>query len=101
MATGNPAPNYKWRVRFAPSPPHEIDDSDSRGKYSGAHTNTLTICNLTQADSGQYSVVVTNQAGSVTSGEARLKVTRTLCLVGTSCVCSMIGYLRANVNLMT
>ena len=78
VASGAPALSYQWRVRFAPNPAHDINDGDSRGKYSGAHTNVLTVGNLTQADSRRYSVVVTNQAGSVTSGEARLGVARRL-----------------------
>ena len=78
VATGTPALNYQWRVRFAPNPAHDINDRDSRGKYSGAHTNVLTVGNLIQADNGHYSVVVTNQVSSVTSREAQLKVARTL-----------------------
>jgi uncharacterized delta-60 repeat protein len=44
------------------------------GKVSGAMTPTLALTNLLQSDEGSYSVVVTNQYGSVTSAVATLTV---------------------------
>ena len=42
------------------------------GQISGATTNVLTISNAQTNNSGNYSVIVTNIAGSVTSSNARL-----------------------------
>ena len=44
------------------------------GNISGSASNVLTIASLTTNDSGNYSVVVTNSAGSVTSSNAALTV---------------------------
>lgn len=44
------------------------------GNISGAQSNVLTITNLTLTDTGDYSVVVTNTFGSVTSLVAHLHV---------------------------
>lgn len=47
------------------------------GKYSGATTNTLTISNISQAEAGQYTVIVrvTNPGSNVTPGTAIATVT--------------------------
>jgi hypothetical protein len=59
-ATGDPAPAYQWRK----------DGSDLAGATSAA----LTLANVTIADAGSYTVVVSNSAGSVTSDPAPLTV---------------------------
>jgi len=43
-------------------------------KYSGANSSLLTVAALTAADAGNYSVIITNLAGSVTSTNAALTV---------------------------
>ena len=65
LATGSPL-SYQWlngNVILADG-----------GNISGARTDTLTLSNLTAADTGDYSLVVTNSSGSVTSGVATLAV---------------------------
>ncbi|HEX9208582.1 MAG TPA: immunoglobulin domain-containing protein [Steroidobacteraceae bacterium] len=60
-ATGTPAPTYQWRK-----------DGDS---INGATSASYTTPATTAADDGaQYTVVVTNSAGSVTSNAATLTV---------------------------
>jgi hypothetical protein len=44
------------------------------GNVSGSATPTLTLANVTASDGGDYIVVVSNQAGTVTSSPARLTV---------------------------
>ncbi len=44
------------------------------GNVSGAKTNTLALSNITAADAGNYTLVVTNSLGSVTSSVATLTV---------------------------
>jgi len=43
-------------------------------KFIGANSNLLTIAALTTADAGNYSVIITNAAGSITSSVAALTV---------------------------
>jgi len=43
-------------------------------KYSGVNASNLTVATLTSADAGNYSVIVSNLAGSVTSSAAALTV---------------------------
>jgi len=59
-ASGNPAPNYQWRLNGNP--------------ISGATASSYTRTNVQPADTGDYSVVVTNVAGSVVSSNAMLTV---------------------------
>jgi hypothetical protein len=59
-ATGNPAPNYQWRLNGNP--------------IGGATSSTYTRTNVQAVDTGDYSVVVTNVAGSVVSSNATLTV---------------------------
>ncbi len=59
-ATGVPAPTYQWRKNGT--------------DIAGATSATYTIASLKLSDAGAYSVVVTNDAGSVTSRNARLAV---------------------------
>ena len=63
-ATGNPAPNYQWRLGGVNIP--------------GASSASYTTPALTLVDNGgQYSVVVSNSQGSVTSVAVVLNVTAT------------------------
>jgi len=59
-ASGNPTPNYQWRLNGNP--------------ISGATASSYTRTNAQPADTGDYSVVVTNVAGSVVSSNATLTV---------------------------
>ena len=59
--TGNPAPAYQWLFNAA--------------RIAGATDTNYTRPNARAADAGSYSVIVTNQAGSVTSAIAVLTVT--------------------------
>lgn len=59
-ATGTPAPTYQWRRNGA--------------AIAGATGATYTIAGAQPADAGDYTVVVTNAAGSVTSSPATLVV---------------------------
>lgn len=60
-AIANPAPTYQWRKNGT--------------NISGAIAASYAIANVQPADTGLYSVVVSNSAGSVTSSNARLTVT--------------------------
>ncbi|WP_298739227.1 PQQ-dependent sugar dehydrogenase [uncultured Chitinophaga sp.] len=60
-ATGNPAPGYQWRKDGV--------------NIQGATAASYSITNVQPSHAGQYSVVVSNSAGSVTSGNATLTVT--------------------------
>jgi uncharacterized delta-60 repeat protein len=57
---------YQWKRNGSP-----LADG---GTVSGSQTASLTLGSLTLGDAGSYSVVVTNQAGSVTSDAAILRV---------------------------
>jgi uncharacterized delta-60 repeat protein/M6 family metalloprotease-like protein len=59
-ASGLPTPTYQWRKGAA--------------AISGATSATLTVTNVQTANAGDYDVVVTNSAGSVTSPVATLTV---------------------------
>ena len=65
-AAGATALSYVWNKNGVP-----LSDG---GRISGANTATLTIANLVAGDSGQYTVTVTDSAGSVTSPAALLDV---------------------------
>lgn len=60
-ASGNPTPTYQWRKGTA--------------NIAGATAATYTIPNVQPSHAGQYNVVVSNSAGSVTSNNATLTVT--------------------------
>lgn len=62
VATGAPAPTYQWNKGSTP--------------ISGATGSTLSLANVTTADIGNYAVIVTNSAGTVTSSAATLAVIR-------------------------
>lgn len=59
-AFGTPAPSYSWRK--------------NGNLIAGAGGPTLTLANLTSADAADYSVVVSNNLGSVTSAAATLTI---------------------------
>jgi hypothetical protein len=58
--------SYNWRKNGA-----TLSDG---GNIYGSTTNSLTVTNLTLADTGDYDVVVTNSFGSATSAVAHLDV---------------------------
>jgi sugar lactone lactonase YvrE len=62
-AGGLPAPTYQWHVNGSP--------------FQGATSSSLSITNARATDAGDYTVVVTNALGSVTSAKATLTVTTT------------------------
>lgn len=62
-ASATPAPTYQWYFNGTP--------------FSGATSNTLSFTNARSADAGDYTVVVTNSLGSVTSSKATLTVNPT------------------------
>ena len=66
QATGMPALTYQWRKNDA-----ALAD---RGEFSGTQTPTLTITDVTGADSGSYSLLVSNPYGSSVSRAAALTV---------------------------
>ncbi len=69
-ASGTPTPTVQWQS--APS------GSSTFTNISGAISDTLTVSNVTQAESGtQYQAVFTNSVGSATSNIATLTVTTT------------------------
>jgi endonuclease/exonuclease/phosphatase family metal-dependent hydrolase len=59
-ASGNPAPNYQWRLNGNP--------------ISGATGSIFTRTNVQPADTGDYLVLVTNVAGNIISSNATLTV---------------------------
>ena len=64
VATGNAPLKYQWRFNGL--------------NISGATTNSYTRTNVQSADAGNYTVVVTNSSGSITSAVATLTVTTNL-----------------------
>jgi sugar lactone lactonase YvrE len=65
-ATSGTPLNYQWRKGNV--------DLVNGGRISGVNTDTLTITATVDADSGDYSVVVLNDAGSTTSAIATVLV---------------------------
>jgi autotransporter-associated beta strand protein len=59
-ASGTPSPGFQWRFNASDLP--------------GATTSTLQLLNLSTNQAGNYAVLVTNVAGSVTSATASLVV---------------------------
>ncbi|MFM1769796.1 MAG: hypothetical protein RJA22_2325 [Verrucomicrobiota bacterium] len=68
--SGTPPITYQWRYNGIPLV--------NGGGFSGVDTATLTLVGAQQVHSGNYSVVVQNSAGSVTSTDALLSVSPTL-----------------------
>ena len=66
QANGRTTLSYQWQTDSGP-----LHDD---GRISGTSTTTLTIPNLTTADQANYSVKVTDTAGSTTSSSAALTV---------------------------
>ncbi|HWH71454.1 MAG TPA: immunoglobulin domain-containing protein, partial [Candidatus Sulfotelmatobacter sp.] len=66
VAGGATALAYKWQK--------DGNDLANGGTISGATSATLTLANLTVADSGNYTVVVSDNGGTVTSEAATLTV---------------------------
>ena len=67
-ASGTPAPTVQWQS--------EAPGASSFTPISGATSTTLTVPNVTAAQSGtKYEAVFTNSAGSATSNAATLTVT--------------------------
>jgi sugar lactone lactonase YvrE len=60
-AGGAPAPTFQWFFNGSP--------------FSGATGNSLTLSHVREVDAGSYTVVVTNDLGTVTSSTAKLNVT--------------------------
>src|SRR5206468_1875622 len=56
IATGAPAPSYQWQFNGA--------------NLAGATSTSLTISNVQSANGGNYAVVITNSADSITSAPA-------------------------------
>ena len=65
-ATGSAPLSYQWQLNGV--------NLANGGRISGATTNTLTIANVQPADAGNYTLVVSNPAGAVTSVVATLTV---------------------------
>ncbi len=63
-ASGTSPLNYQWQLNGT-----NLFDGE---QISGANTATLTLTNVTTAQAGRYTVVVTNAVGSVTSPNALL-----------------------------
>lgn len=63
---GTPPFTYHWRK-------NGVNLSDG-GRISGSLTATLTLTNLQSTDAAQYSVMVTNEAGTIVSAGANLTV---------------------------
>jgi hypothetical protein len=61
-ASGTPAPTYQWQKNSA--------------NLSGATNSTLTLNNVQMTDAGNYTVLVNNAVGNVTSNVAALTVNR-------------------------
>jgi len=59
IALGVPDPTYQWYVNGNP--------------FNGAASSTLSFTNTRSTDAGNYTVVVTNALGSVTSAKATLR----------------------------
>jgi hypothetical protein len=65
-ATGTPTLYYQWFFGGA--------NLANGGVYGGVQTNALTLTSATVSNSGNYTVVITNTAGAVTSSVASLNI---------------------------
>lgn len=59
-AVGNPAPNYQWRLNGAP--------------IARATKRSFTLSGVATNQSGLYSVLISNSAGTITSSSALLSI---------------------------
>lgn len=66
--SGPESPSFQWRKLTGPP----VDLNDAR--HSGANSSTMTITDVTTADSGQYEVLVTYPCGQLVSDAAVLTV---------------------------
>jgi hypothetical protein len=66
-ATGTAPLSYHWFKNGSTG----LTDA---GNISGSATRTLALANIAASDTGDYSVVISNQAGTVTSSAAKLTV---------------------------
>jgi len=64
--TGTPPISYQWRKNGA--------NLANGGVYAGVLTNTLTLTAVTNGNSGNYTVAVTNTAGAITSSVAIVNI---------------------------
>jgi hypothetical protein len=69
-----PAPTYQWRKNGV--------DLVNDGKIQGANKPTISISNLSAADAGTYTVVVSNALGTVISNDAMLTTDGTPAFTG-------------------
>src|SRR5581483_10866661 len=71
VATGSGPLSFQWSRGSTPL----ANGTTSTGStVGGAQSATLTLSNVSAADAGNYSVLVTNTAGSATSNTATLTV---------------------------
>jgi len=84
-ASGNPSPTFQWRKDGA--------------EIAGATESTLTLNSVSLDDSGDYTVVVSNAEGSVTSAVATLTVSEAAVINITTPPASADVAAGANVNL--
>ncbi len=70
IATGTPPLHYQWLLNGT-----NLVNETHGGHISGATTSTLKIDNAAITNSGNYTVIITNLGGSVTSSNAFLTVT--------------------------
>lgn len=73
-ATRNPGQNYTFSVTPTGTGPFEYQWRRNEAPVQGANGQTLELSNLTEADEGDYDVVVTNTVGSATSLKGTLSV---------------------------
>jgi hypothetical protein len=66
VADGNGPPSYQWRT-------NGVNLTDGV-KISGSGTAALTISNVAAANAGNYTVIITNSSGSITSSVVTLSV---------------------------
>lgn len=81
VATGSPAPTYQWKRNGA--------------SINGATSSTYTVTGATLADTGVYTVTLTNSVGAVTSAAAVLAIPSTM---GATAVSPAIGATGVNTD---
>jgi subtilisin family serine protease len=74
VQVGGQSPVYRWQKGGLP-----LTDG---GKISGAATADLTLTGVQSTDAGNYTVVITNVLGSVTSAVAVLNIQSTMVVTG-------------------
>ncbi len=71
VATSTPAPIFQWRKDGTPL---GNGGSGTGASVSGATTATLTLTGISDSDAGNYTLSVSNSAGSTTSSAAALTI---------------------------